>query len=95
MTKQHLDKAEQIRQSAEWQRLKHFVQNTWADGFGNWHASVLAGEGRDIIKARRGAYLAIKLALLEREQCAVNYRIPLIFDANNSTETLNTYKEKP
>jgi hypothetical protein len=82
-----------IRNSSEFQRLKHFVQNVYADGFGNWHAEVLQGEGREAIKARRGAYLAIKLALLEREAIAPNYRFKLAYRADLSTPTLANYSE--
>jgi hypothetical protein len=90
----HHEKAEKIRNGSEWRRLRHFVQNVYADGFGNWHAQVLQGEGRDGIKSRRAAYLAILLELLEREQCAPNYRIPLAYVPQFSTPTLATYGEK-
>ena len=93
MTKQALDKAIQIRNSAEWQRLKHFVQNTWADGFGNWHATVLEGEGRNGIKARRGAYLAIRLELLERELIEPYHRIKLAVNPNYTNANQTTYQE--
>lgn len=90
---EHHAKAEKIRNGAEWRRLRHFVQNVYADGFGNWHAQVLQGEGRDAIKARRSAYLAILLELLEREECALNYRIRLAYVPQFSTDTLANYTE--
>lgn len=84
------------------QKMKNRIE-TWADGFGNWHAKVhlaiaTPSDGLDIYNVRRVARRAIRREVEARQTVGQGYRFKIEIDktdlgADNRLYSI-TFKEK-